>query len=122
MIKKVSDGYKVVSHKGKNLGGPYKTRAQAEKRLRAWNSSSAKRASLKFARDRRSRTCQRASDRRKQEGAENLLSAPSCTRKTGNRNVPAAGCRAEAQRYSATPPSLEAEAADREAPGHEDRP
>lgn len=35
MIKKVSDGYKVVSHKGKNLGGPYKTRAQAEKRLRA---------------------------------------------------------------------------------------
>jgi hypothetical protein len=35
MIKKVSGGYKVVSHKGKNLGGPYKTRAEAEKRLRA---------------------------------------------------------------------------------------
>jgi hypothetical protein len=35
MIKKVPDGYKVVSHKGKNLGGPYKSRAEAEKRLRA---------------------------------------------------------------------------------------
>jgi len=35
MIKKVKDGYKVVSEKkGKNLGGPYKTRAEAEKRLR----------------------------------------------------------------------------------------
>lgn len=34
MIKKVSDGYKVVSEKGnKNLGGPYKTRGEAVKRL-----------------------------------------------------------------------------------------
>jgi len=34
-IKKVSKGYKVVSEsKGKNLGGPYKTKAEAEKRLR----------------------------------------------------------------------------------------
>ncbi len=35
MIKKVEDGYKVVSEKGKNLGGPYKTKREAEKRLRA---------------------------------------------------------------------------------------
>lgn len=34
MIRKTSGGYKVLSEKGKNLGGPYKTRAQAEKRLR----------------------------------------------------------------------------------------
>jgi len=35
MIKKVNEGYKVVSEKGnKNLGGPYKTKAKAEKRLR----------------------------------------------------------------------------------------
>lgn len=35
MIKKVKGGYKVVSEKtGKNLGGPYKTKAAAEKRLR----------------------------------------------------------------------------------------
>ena len=35
MIKKVKSGYKVVSEKtGKNLGGPYKTKAEAEKRLR----------------------------------------------------------------------------------------
>ena len=35
MIKKVKDGYKVLSEKtGKNLGGPYKTKAEAEKRLR----------------------------------------------------------------------------------------
>jgi hypothetical protein len=34
MIKKTSGGYKVVSHKRKNLGGPYKSKAQAEKRLR----------------------------------------------------------------------------------------
>jgi len=32
-IKKVKGGYKVVSEKGKNLGGPY-TKAQAEKRLK----------------------------------------------------------------------------------------
>jgi hypothetical protein len=34
MIKKVSGGYKVVSEKGKNLGGPYKTKQAAEKRLK----------------------------------------------------------------------------------------
>jgi hypothetical protein len=35
MIKKVKEGYKVVSEDGKkNLGGPYKTRAAAAKRLR----------------------------------------------------------------------------------------
>lgn len=34
MIKKVSGGYKVGSKKGKNLGGPYKTKAEAQKRLR----------------------------------------------------------------------------------------
>ena len=34
MIKKVKEGYKVVSEKGKNLGGPYKSKAEAEKRLR----------------------------------------------------------------------------------------
>jgi hypothetical protein len=35
MIKKVKGGYKVVSGKtGRNLGGPYKTKAQANKRLR----------------------------------------------------------------------------------------
>lgn len=34
-IKKTSKGYKVVSEKsGKNLGGPYKSVAQAKKRLR----------------------------------------------------------------------------------------
>jgi hypothetical protein len=34
MIKKVKDGYKVLSEKtGKNLGGPYKTKAEAKKRL-----------------------------------------------------------------------------------------
>jgi len=35
MIKRVKGGYKVLSEKtGRNLGGPYKTRAEAEKRLR----------------------------------------------------------------------------------------
>ena len=34
MIKKVKAGYKVVSEKGKNLGGPYKGKAAAQKRLR----------------------------------------------------------------------------------------
>jgi hypothetical protein len=35
MIKKVKAGYKVLSEKtGKNLGGPYKTKEEAEKRLR----------------------------------------------------------------------------------------
>lgn len=34
MIKKVKGGYRVLSEKGKNLGGPYKTKAEAEKRLR----------------------------------------------------------------------------------------
>jgi len=35
MIKKVKDGYKVVSEKtGRNLGGPYKTLVEAKKRLK----------------------------------------------------------------------------------------
>jgi hypothetical protein len=34
VIKKVKEGYKVLSEKGKNLGGPYKTREAAAKRLR----------------------------------------------------------------------------------------
>jgi hypothetical protein len=35
MIKKVKGGYQVVSEKsGKNLGGPYRTREEAERRLR----------------------------------------------------------------------------------------
>ena len=33
MIRKTSGGYKVVSEKGKNLGGPYRTRKAAVKRL-----------------------------------------------------------------------------------------
>ena len=34
MIRKTKEGYKVLSEKGKNLGGPYKSKAEAEKRLR----------------------------------------------------------------------------------------
>lgn len=34
MIKKLPNGYKVVSSSGKNLGGPYKTLEEAKKRLR----------------------------------------------------------------------------------------
>lgn len=34
MIKKLKNGYSVVSSKGKNLGGPYKTLEEAKKRLR----------------------------------------------------------------------------------------
>lgn len=35
MIKKVKGGYKVVSKtSGKNLGGPYKTKSEARKRLK----------------------------------------------------------------------------------------
>jgi hypothetical protein len=34
MIKKVSSGYRVLSEKGKNMGGPYKSKKEAEKRLR----------------------------------------------------------------------------------------
>lgn len=33
-IRKTSVGYKVVSKEGKNLGGPYKTKEAALKRLR----------------------------------------------------------------------------------------
>jgi hypothetical protein len=33
MIRKEKGGYRVRSEKGKNLGGPYKSREQAEKRL-----------------------------------------------------------------------------------------
>jgi len=34
MIKKVKGGYQVLSSKGRNLGGPYKTLEQAKRRLR----------------------------------------------------------------------------------------
>jgi hypothetical protein len=34
MIRKAKSGYQVVSSKGRNLGGPYKTLASAKKRLR----------------------------------------------------------------------------------------
>jgi hypothetical protein len=34
MIVKVKGGYKVLSTKGKNLGGPYKTLEEAKKRLK----------------------------------------------------------------------------------------
>ena len=34
MIKKMKDGYRVLSSKGKNMGGPYKTFEEAKKRLR----------------------------------------------------------------------------------------
>ena len=34
MIKKVSGGCRVLSEKGKNMGGPYKTKKEAEKRLK----------------------------------------------------------------------------------------
>ena len=33
MIKKTKQGYQVTSEKGKNLGGPYKSKAKAKKRL-----------------------------------------------------------------------------------------
>jgi hypothetical protein len=34
MIEKMKGGFKVVSTKGKNLGGPYRTLKEAKKRLR----------------------------------------------------------------------------------------
>jgi hypothetical protein len=34
MIVKEKEGYRVKSEKGKNLGGPYKTKTEAQKRLR----------------------------------------------------------------------------------------
>ena len=34
MIKKTARGYKVLSEKGKNLGGPYKSKTAAAKRLK----------------------------------------------------------------------------------------
>jgi hypothetical protein len=34
MIKKTKKGYKVTSEKGKNLGGPYKSKAEAVEILR----------------------------------------------------------------------------------------
>jgi len=33
MIKKVREGFQVLSSKGKNLGGPYRTLDEAKKRL-----------------------------------------------------------------------------------------
>lgn len=34
MIKKSGGGYKVTSESGKNLGGPYPSKSQADKRLK----------------------------------------------------------------------------------------
>ena len=34
MVRKTPKGWVVLSSKGKKLGGPYKTKAQAQKRLR----------------------------------------------------------------------------------------
>ncbi|HUL34860.1 MAG TPA: hypothetical protein VL128_13330 [Candidatus Eisenbacteria bacterium] len=34
MIVKTKQGYQVLSTNGRNLGGPYKTREEAKKRLR----------------------------------------------------------------------------------------
>jgi hypothetical protein len=34
MIRKTKEGYRVLSEKGKNLGGPYKSKAEAAKRLK----------------------------------------------------------------------------------------
>lgn len=34
MIKKVKGGYQVISSKGKNLGGPYRSLATTKKRTR----------------------------------------------------------------------------------------
>lgn len=34
MIKKVKGGYMVTSSKGRNMGGPYKTKKEPTKRLR----------------------------------------------------------------------------------------
>ena len=34
MIVKTANGYRVESEKGRNLGGPYKTKEEAQKRLR----------------------------------------------------------------------------------------
>ena len=34
MIRRTKEGYQVLSSKGKNLGGPYKTLEEAKKRLR----------------------------------------------------------------------------------------
>jgi hypothetical protein len=33
MIRKVRGGYRVFSEKGRNLGGPYPSKAKAQKRL-----------------------------------------------------------------------------------------
>jgi hypothetical protein len=46
MIRKTSAGYKVLSEKtGKSLGGPDKTRAEAEKPRAKWSAGSANRLS-----------------------------------------------------------------------------
>lgn len=34
MIRKTKSGFQVLSEKGKNLGGPYRSRAEAIRRLR----------------------------------------------------------------------------------------
>ncbi|HUJ40382.1 MAG TPA: hypothetical protein VLW54_07535 [Candidatus Acidoferrales bacterium] len=34
MIRKMKGGFRVLSHKGRNMGGPYRTLEEAKKRLR----------------------------------------------------------------------------------------
>jgi len=34
MIRKKKGGFQVLSHRGRNIGGPYKTLEEAKKRLR----------------------------------------------------------------------------------------
>jgi len=34
MIRKMKGGFQVLSHRGRNMGGPYKTLEEAKKRLR----------------------------------------------------------------------------------------
>jgi hypothetical protein len=40
MIRKTSGGYKVLSEKGKNLGGPYKTEPRQKSVYAKWSTSS----------------------------------------------------------------------------------
>jgi hypothetical protein len=39
MVQKVKGGYQVVSSKGKNLGGPYKTPEEAKSAFAKWSFS-----------------------------------------------------------------------------------
>jgi hypothetical protein len=44
MIKKAEGGCKVLSEKGKNLGGPYKTKKKPKKDCSKWNILSTRKA------------------------------------------------------------------------------